>query len=371
MKTSQRQTSPLGEAKSTSSQEAFLVKPLAWQGKDLEIKTTVTSGRRCYGRYGRYSPLGSLVKTLLASSRWYSPARRLRWDAQTICSRRITYTERSSGLPSTKSARVLSVQDMPSSRLLFRLVPSERPTGGTGFGLSQGLLPTPAAIDSGTGRVNKSQSSNAKERPTIGMAARMGLLPTPCAQDGKNSTLPPSQEKRCSLIAKVIQANLLPTPMSKDWKAGQRVDGATKTRPSGETYSAQLSDLAASNLLPTPMSTDIHHGKRVKELKAAGKTKFRSREKGQSGANGLTDFLDFNGLLPTPRANKVNGLDLNNEALANRDKGNLEEPVAKIVTSCPPTDGATSQLNPLFVEEMMAFPLDWLVSPFQGGEPKR
>ena len=108
----------------------------------------------------------------------------------------------------------------------------------------------------------------------------------------------------------------------------------------------------------------------MKELKAAGKTKFRSREKGQSGANGLTDFLDFNGLLLTPRANKVNGLDLNNEALANRDKGNLEEAVAKIVTSCPPTDGATSQLNPLFVEEMMAFPLDWLVSPFLGGGRK-
>ena len=108
----------------------------------------------------------------------------------------------------------------------------------------------------------------------------------------------------------------------------------------------------------------------MKELKEAGKAKFRSREKGQPGANGLTDFLDFNGLLPTPRANKVNGLDLSNEALANRNKGNLEEAVAKIVTNCPPTDGATSQLNPLFVQEMMAFPPDWLVSPFLGGEPK-
>ena len=252
-----------------------------------------------------------------------------------------------------KSARVLSVRDMPSSRLLFRLVPSEHPTGETGFGLlptamTQGLkrsgkngrtefyplellptptvmedrrkpngdtarqkklmsnlnpfsiqelLPTPTAIDSGTGRMNKSQSPNAKERPTIALAAKMGLL-------------------------------------------------------------------------PTPMSTDIHHGKRVKELKAAGGDTFHSRANGETRPNGLTDFLDFNGLLPTPRANKVNGLDLNNEALANRDKGNLEEAVAKIVTSCPPTDGATSQLNPLFVEEMMAFPLDWLVSPFLGGGRK-
>ena len=118
------------------------------------------------------------------------------------------------------------------------------------------------------------------------------------------------------------------------------------------------------------MSTDIHHGKRVKELRAAGGDTFHSRANGETRPNGLTDFLDFNGLLPTPRANKVNGLDLNNEALANRDKGNLEEAVAKIVTSCPPTDGATSQLNPLFVEEMMAFPLDWLVSPFLGGGRK-
>jgi hypothetical protein len=29
--------------------------------------------------------------------------------------------------------------------------------------------------------------------------------------------------------------------------------------------------------------------------------------------------------------------------------------------------GGTSQLNPLFVGEMMGFPEDWLVSPFQDG----
>ena len=255
-----------------------------------------------------------------------------------------------------KSARVLNVRDMPSSRLLFRLVPSEHPTGETGFGLSQGLLPTPTvmedrrkpngntvrqkklmsnlnpfsiqellptptAIDSGTGRVNKSQSPNAKERPTIGMAARMGLLPTPCAQDGKNSTLPPSQEKRCSLIAKVMQADLL----------------------------------------PTPMSTDIHHAERVKELKAAGGDTFHSRANGETRPNGLTDFLDFNGLLATPTARDWKG------AQGRVYKGESMDLPMQV---CPPTDGATSQLNPLFVEEMMAFPKDWLVSPFLGGEPK-
>ncbi len=154
------------------------------------------------------------------------------------------------------------------------------------------------------------------------MAARMGLLPTPCAQDGKNSTLPPSQEKRCSLIAKVMQADLL----------------------------------------PTPMSTDIHHAKRVTELKEAGGETFHSRANGETRPNGLTDFLDFNGLLLTPNARDWKGA----QGRAYKE-GKMDLPMQV----CRQTDGRTSQLNPLFVQDMMGFPSDWLVSPFQGGEPKR
>jgi len=148
-----------------------------------------------------------------------------------------------------------------------------------------------------------------------------------------------------------------------------------------------------------------------------------------------TEGTEF-GLLPTPRANQVNGMDLNNEKLAKRNKSNLEEEVAKWVvegmlptpttdsatnrkdkykqggtplsvavnkmlptptTSCanggtkaPRKDGKTreselnhwatinrdeaqatgktSQLNPQFVEEMMGFPENWTLSPFQSGE---
>ena len=47
------------------------------------------------------------------------------------------------------------------------------------------LLPTPTSIDSGSGRINKSPSPGAKERPTIALAARMGLLPTPLSRDFK------------------------------------------------------------------------------------------------------------------------------------------------------------------------------------------
>jgi hypothetical protein len=34
------------------------------------------------------------------------------------------------------------------------------------------------------------------------------------------------------------------------------------------------------------------------------------------------------------------------------------------------SNGKTSQLNPLFVAEMMGFPTDWTILPFQSGETK-
>ena len=117
------------------------------------------------------------------------------------------------------------------------------------------------------------------------------------------------------------------------------------------------------------MSTDIHHGKRVKELKAAGGDTFHSRANGETRPNGLTDFLDFNDLLLAPGAADGMRANFTMESLRNHNKphaerSNLSEQIAHKI------GGGTSQLNPLFVAEMMNFPLDWLVSPFLGGEPK-
>jgi hypothetical protein len=205
-----------------------------------------------------------------------------------------------------KSARVLSVKDMPSSRLLFRLVPSERPTAGTGYGLLQEgyktLLPT--VQTQGLKRCNA--NGNTEFMP-------LDLLPTPCAQDGKNTTLPPSQSKRSSLIGRVIR----------------------------------------KDLLPTPMVTDIHHARRVSELKEAGGTMFHSRANGETRPNGL---------LMTPNARDWKGA----QGRAYKE-GKMDLPMQV----CRQTDGRISQLNPLFVQDMMGFPSDWLVSPFQGGAPKR
>lgn len=311
MKTLQKQTFLFGEEKSTSSQGDSLANRSVSQECEKERKITATSGHRCYGQFGRLSPLGSLARTLLESSRWYSPVRRLRWDAVPLSSTRITYTERSNSTSSRPSAKTLSVRDILSSRLLFRLVPSEHPTGETACGLlptvqTQGLkrcnaegktefmpldlLPTPTAIDSGSGRMNKSPSLGAKERPTIALAAKMGLI-------------------------------------------------------------------------PTPMSTDIHHAEMVEELKQSGKSGLRCREKGKSGANGLTDFQDFNGLLLTQSASDGMRANFTMESLIrynkpNAERSNLSEQIAHKV------GGGASQLNPLFVEEMMVFPLMWTSLPF-------
>lgn len=352
--------------------------------EERERTITATSGHRCFERYGRYTPLGSLVKTLMESKRWWSPAKSLIWDAQTIFSKRITYTERKADSPSTKSVQTSKPKDIPSNRLLFQLVPSEHHTEETEFGLlptvqTQGLkqcnkkgktefvpldllptpnamdiahkdmeinergrrnpkkgktdhslgledmavaqlLPTPTALDKGGGRINKSLSPNAAERPTLALAARKGLLPTPCS----------------------IEATKFTKTINPNSQMGQG-----------------LTALAVNGLLPTPTAMEVKHSKRVKGLKEQGAKGMYSRKNGALRPNGLTDFLDFNGMMPTPSARDWKGCTNLGVKKANGNVyGETLPDTVKRVT------GGSSQLNPLFVEEMMGFPLMWTALPF-------
>lgn len=160
-------------------------------------RTTATSGRRCCGLFGLFDPVGSWARTfselLIGREEWSSTRCALTWKQQ----------------------------DTKCSRTLYRLAVSALPTDGTDAGLlpivqTQGLkqcekgktvfmplrlLPTPTAIDAGSGRINRSLSPGAADRPTIALAARMGLLPTPT--DATNSSLPASQVKRKSGLSKM------------------------------------------------------------------------------------------------------------------------------------------------------------------------
>ena len=70
MKTSPKQTSPSGAAKSPCSQAAFLVSPSVMPGDEQARKMTATSGRICSAALTKSSPITSLLRTLLESSRW-------------------------------------------------------------------------------------------------------------------------------------------------------------------------------------------------------------------------------------------------------------------------------------------------------------
>lgn len=259
---------------STSSREVFHASPSPLPAGERVRRTTVTSGLTCSVPFTRSGPVGLLVRTLVASSRWYSPARRLTWDVSPLCSERISlFTVSGRNTSSRPSAVILSVKDIPSSRCLFRLVPSVPRTEGT----------------------------------------VSGLLPTPIASDFKVRG-PGSQQKG-------------------------------------------LPEIIRELLLPTPTATEIHHWQRVERWKRQGRTSMHETEDGEKNPNGLTDFLDFHGLLPTLEHIGRKG--------KNPRQGGLPDFFAQT--------GRSFQLNPLFVAEMMGFPTSWTVLPFLpgGSSPSR
>lgn len=259
---------------STSSREVFHASPFPLPAGERVRRTAVTSGLTCSVPFTRSGPVGLLVRTLVASSRWYSPARRLTWDVSPLCSERISlYTVSGRNTSSRPSVVILSVKDIPSSRCLFRLVPSVPRTEGT----------------------------------------VSGLLPTPIASDFKVRG-PGSQQKG-------------------------------------------LPEIIREMLLPTPTATEIHHWQRVERWKRQGRTSMHETEDGEKNPNGLTDFLDFHGLLPTLEHIGRKG--------KNPRQGGLPDSFAQT--------GRSFQLNPLFVAEMMGFPTSWTVLPFLpgGSSPSR
>ena len=259
---------------STSSQEVSHASPFPLPAGERARRTAVTSGLTCSVPFTRSGPVGLLVRTLVASSRWYSPARRLTWDVSPLCSERISlYTVSGRNTSSRPSAVILSVKDIPSSRCLFRLVPSVPRTEGT----------------------------------------VSGLLPTPIASDFKVRG-PGSQQKG-------------------------------------------LPEIIREMLLPTPTATEIHHWQRVERWKRQGRTSMHETEDGEKNPNDLTDFLDFHGLLPTLEHIGRKG--------KNPRQGGLPDFFAQT--------GRSFQLNPLFVAEMMGFPVNWTVLPFLpgGSSPSR
>ena len=348
MKTLPKQTSISGTERSMFSPEDSHANPSPSLVEERERTITATSGRRCFERYGRYTPLGSLVKTLLESRRWWSPAKSLRWDAQTIFSKRITYIEKKADSHSTKSVQTSKPKDIPSNRLLFQLAVLERPTEG----IESGLLPT--VQTQGLKQCNKKGKTE---------FVPLDLLPTPNAMDIAHKDMEINERGRRNPkrgktdhslgLEDMAVAKLLPTPCS--------IEGTkfTKTINPNSQMGQGLTALAVNGLLSTPTAMQVKHSNRVKGLKEQGVKGMYSRKNGALRPNGLTDFLDFNGMMPTPSARDWKGC---TNPGVKKVNGNvygetLPDTVKKVT-------GSTFQLNPLFVEEMMGFPLMWTALPF-------
>lgn len=191
-------------------------------GSEEARRMTATSGLKCCGLLKNSGPLGSLARMLLGSSAWSSPARLLEWRAEPLTASRTRtimrrYCHDRKTCCSSHSSETLSVSDTKSRHLLFRLVPSEPPTGGTG----SPLWPTVRARE--TGDYQYSRGDHGKPVATLSGAVK--LWPTPAAQDGKNATLPPSQVGRDTLPGEVLR-QMLPTPKAQNARGGGQRYGA-------------------------------------------------------------------------------------------------------------------------------------------------
>lgn len=369
----------MGGGELTSSQVDSPASHSAWPDSERERMMTATSGRNLSGLYEKSSPLGWLVKTLVESSQWYSPAMRLKWEAKRLYSERITEKEYcyDSSMSSKPSVATLSEKDIPSGRLLFRLVPSERRTEGTGCG----LLPTAIMLQAPTAVQTVESPEKMRER-----VMKNGY---------KNGT------KYGSLTSQILYdprySGLLPTPRAMEViehpaKQAERLKDRTGTKLNN------LSSGAKFGLLPTPMASDATTGAIIGENDTFITTKNGTPRKiNQNGTNGSVGLARMVQILPTARCFKngskpedgrtkrklEQGWTMELDDLASCDllptprtsdyKGaatleNIEKRGRNPLTNSLPDrfaqNGATSQLNPLFVEEMMGFPLMWTALPY-------
>ena len=173
-----------------------------------------------------------------------------------------------------------------------------------------------------------------------------------------------------------------------------------------------LPETIRAMLLPPPLATEIHHLERVRKWKQAHAPSLHSLLNGEKKPNGLSDFLDFYGMLLTPVASDagVGAVMGKNDRIIVTPKGKIRKinqkghawsvglgRMAELLLTPTARDwkgaasleslekrgripeknslpdffartGKSFQLNPLFVAEMMGFPPGWTVSPFLSEE---
>jgi len=303
MKTLQKPILENGEDESTFSLAAFRASLLVAPGSEEARKMTATSGRTCTAALTKSSPIGSLVKTLLASSRWLNKAVFLKWQVRQLYSERkirFTDTNTEEPLPWNESAVTSKPTDMRSSRFLFQLALLGHPTD---------------EIESSSSDIEKIPTFHGDQYEEAVRAAHNmvagGLLNTPVA-DGLKCRTTHHGQRRMNGKALEELARLLPTPTAIE---GYKY---TNTWNPNSQMGQSLSAMAGSGMLPTP--------------RVSGQEGYESRAK-RKGHECAMSYLET-----------------------------AVDYVAHQTNSVP--DGESSRLSPLFSEEMMGFPLMWTTLPF-------
>jgi hypothetical protein len=213
---------------------------------------------------------------------------------------------------STRCKLTWKLRGTKYGRMYCQLYPSTLPTEGIGFGL---LLKTPSAMDSYLENLTKKEQ-----------------------KFGHSGTL--AQEVQSGFI---YQRGLLPTPRASEGGAFKDENGQMK--PSG------ISAMAIMGLLPTPTAMD--------STNATATMKSSQVKEGSMHSVTLTRAMSM-GMLPTPTVNE------GKNATFPESQINRSSLIGELMKT--QDIGKTSQLNPLFVLEMMGFPPDWTTLPFLSGE---
>jgi len=223
---------------------------------------------------------------------------------------------------SRKCALTWKILGTKYNRYYCQLVPSTRLIEEIGFG----LLPTPTTIDI---KPTKERFQKRIEyRESIGrkwVAGSLteqifhGMLPTPTAMDSTNAT-----------------ANMKSTQVKE-----------------GSMHSVTLSRAMAMGMLPTPQVSDANQPEKIEKF--IKRQKYHA-EKGVNLQFPLRMMMQM-GMLPTPRAS--------DEKMHWRTENWKGDDLGSEINHLL---GTRSQLNPLFVAEMMGFPPDWTTLPFLNGE---
>jgi hypothetical protein len=174
------------------------------QESEKERRMIATSGRKCLESSRKLGQVGSLVKTLLESSRW------------------------TAGLYSRKYALRLEDEGYEVGRLLFQLYPKVRPTDETEFGLL--LTPNVVMREESPEEFRKRMDEKGYDNNNqwCSLAAQVKhmdkILPTPNKRDHKGATGWENQ----SCLPRQIEDLILPTPAARDYRGANSLEHLKK-----------------------------------------------------------------------------------------------------------------------------------------------